>query len=95
MRFLSPTPAKIIILLLIAISLLPWYVSNLNTFFNPHNLPVCWDPDELPITNGKHQLPCASPFRAFTYGLPVALVGLIILYVIVSFCVTLISKKKK
>ncbi len=90
MRFLSPKPAKIVIVLLLIAIVSPWYTSHLTTLFNPHKLLSCWDI----LPDGSIPIPCASPFRSFTYGFPVALVTILIFYVIACGIVVSVTKNK-
>lgn len=91
MQVFKPTVKSIIFTIIIYGVFLIWYINQLDTLFNPKELPSCWS-EAVDVTN---LIPCASPFRAFTYGLPVGLISLILIYIAVSLLVALVFKNKK
>ncbi len=88
MRFFFPTWAKILLTLLFVILTSPWYFHHINSLFNPHHLPSCW----YTLPDGSIPHPCASPFRSFTYGVPVALVTTLLYYILACAVIFLIQR---
>ncbi len=88
MRFFYPTTAKILLTLLIVILTSPLYFHHINSLFNPNHLPSCW----YTLPDGSIPRPCASPFRSFTYGVPVAIVTTFFYYILACTTIFFIQK---